>query len=166
AHRPAACDQHAAYELLLGSVARGAADEGGAGSRQRADGQGSAEPCQSGGPRKSINMKAMVLRAPSDLVLDEVARPEPAPGQVLIRVTHSGVCGTDYKIYNGSIKVPYPLIPGHEMVGARVDTGERVIIDHETYDCTCSWRRRAARASSGSRAARRSARWPNSSAPT
>ncbi|PYR62709.1 MAG: hypothetical protein DMF88_26705 [Acidobacteria bacterium] len=82
-------------------------------------------------------MKAMVLRAPSDLVLDEVARPEPAPGQVLIRVTHSGVCGTDYKIYNGSIKVPYPLIPGHEMVGERVDTGERVIIDPETYDGTC-----------------------------
>ena len=65
------------------------------------------------------------------------ARPEPAPGQVLIRVTHSGVCGTDYKIYNGSIKVPYPLIPGHEMVGERVDTGERVIIDPETYDGTC-----------------------------
>ena len=82
-------------------------------------------------------MKAMVLRAPSDLVLDEVARPQPGPGQVLVRVTHSGVCGTDYKIYNGSIKVPYPLIPGHEMAGERVDTGERVIIDPETYDGTC-----------------------------
>ena len=104
-------------------------------------------------------MKAMVLRAPSDLVLDEVARPQPAAGQVVVRVTHSGVCGTDYKIYNGSIKVPYPLIPGHEMAGEVVDlgpdvgrvplstdttrggpgvaVGERVIIDPETYDGTC-----------------------------
>jgi 2-desacetyl-2-hydroxyethyl bacteriochlorophyllide A dehydrogenase len=90
-------------------------------------------------------MKAMVLRAPSDLVLDEVARPQPAPGQVLVRVTHSGVCGTDYKIYNGSIRVPYPLIPGHEMVGEvvseeadlQVRSGQRVIIDPETYDGTC-----------------------------
>jgi len=105
-------------------------------------------------------MKAMVLRAPSDLVLDEVARPQPGPGQVLVRVTHSGVCGTDYKIYNGSIKVSYPLIPGHEMAGEIVDidsymgrvqpstgstrggpgdlrTGDRVIIDPETYDGTC-----------------------------
>ena len=82
-------------------------------------------------------MKAMVLRAPSDLVLDEVARPQPAAGQVLVRITHSGVCGTDYKIFNGSIKVPYPLIPGHEMAGERVDTGERVIIDPETFDGTC-----------------------------
>ena len=92
-------------------------------------------------------MKAMVLRAPSDLVLDEVARPQPAAGQVLVRITHSGVCGTDYKIYNGSIKVPYPLIPGHEMagevagVGADLkvgpSVGERVIIDPETFDGTC-----------------------------
>jgi len=102
-------------------------------------------------------MKAMVLRAPSDLVLDEVARPQPGPGQVLVRITHSGVCGTDYKIYNGSIRVSYPLIPGHEMAGEVVDIGpdvrrvpprsgatsggpaigERVIIDPETYDGTC-----------------------------
>jgi 2-desacetyl-2-hydroxyethyl bacteriochlorophyllide A dehydrogenase len=92
-------------------------------------------------------MKAMVLRGPSDLVLDEVARPQPAAGQVLVRITHSGVCGTDYKIYNGSIKVPYPLIPGHEMagevagVGADLkvgpSVGERVIIDPETFDGTC-----------------------------
>jgi len=82
-------------------------------------------------------MKAMVLRAPSDLVLDEVARPQAVDGQVLVRITHSGVCGTDYKIFNGSIRVPYPLIPGHEMAGERVDTGERVIIDPETYDGTC-----------------------------
>ena len=89
-------------------------------------------------------MKAMVLRAPSDLVLDEVARPQPGPGQVLVRVTHSGVCGTDYKIYNGSIKVPYPLIPGHEMAGEVVDATpggpavrDRVIIDPETYCGVC-----------------------------
>jgi 2-desacetyl-2-hydroxyethyl bacteriochlorophyllide A dehydrogenase len=98
-------------------------------------------------------MKAMVLRAPTDLVLDEVARPQAGPGQVLVRVTHSGVCGTDYKIYNGSIRVPYPLIPGHEMAGEVVDVGrvppstaatiggpaggDRVIIDPETYCGVC-----------------------------
>jgi len=97
-------------------------------------------------------MKAMVLRAPSDLVLDEVARPQPGPGQVLVRITHSGVCGTDYKIYNGSIKVPYPLVPGHEMAGevvsvgagqqpgsagASIRPGDRVVIDPETYCGTC-----------------------------
>jgi 2-desacetyl-2-hydroxyethyl bacteriochlorophyllide A dehydrogenase len=82
-------------------------------------------------------MKAMVLRAPSDLVVEDVAQPEAGAGQILVRITHSGVCGTDWKIYNGSIPVPYPLIPGHEMAGEVVATGERVIIDPETYCGKC-----------------------------
>ena len=96
-------------------------------------------------------MKAMVLRAPSDLVPGEVARPQADAGQVLVRITHSGVCGTDWKIYNGSIPVNYPLIMGHEMAGEIVDVGEmprsgpvenfvagdRVIIDPETYCGRC-----------------------------
>jgi 2-desacetyl-2-hydroxyethyl bacteriochlorophyllide A dehydrogenase len=93
----------------------------------------------------------MVLRAPSDLVLDEVARPQPAAGQVLVRITHSGICGTDWKIYSGSIPVTYPRIMGHEMAGEVVAVeadlqgrlgrplvpGDRVIIDPETYCGTC-----------------------------
>ena len=49
-------------------------------------------------------MRAMVLTAPGELVQDEVARPARAAGDVLVRVTHSGICGTDYKIFNGSIR--------------------------------------------------------------
>ena len=82
-------------------------------------------------------MKAMVLTAPNELILEDVARPGSRAGDVTVHITHSGICGTDYKIYNGSIRVPYPLIPGHEMAGERVDTGERVIIDPETYCGTC-----------------------------
>jgi len=84
-------------------------------------------------------MKAMVLRAPRELVLDEVSRPRVDPGHVLVRVTHSGVCGTDLKIYNGAIRVDYPRIMGHEMVGEVVEAagqfqpGDRVIVDPELY---------------------------------
>ncbi len=81
-------------------------------------------------------MKAMVLRAPSDLALDEVPQPRSAPGQVLVRVTHSGICGTDLKIYRGAIPAHYPRIMGHEMVGeiaggetADLKPGDRVIVD-------------------------------------
>jgi len=89
-------------------------------------------------------MKAMVLKSPGDLALEEVARPKPAPGQVLIRVTHSGICGTDYKIYSGAIPVTYPRIMGHEMIGEVVEaggsdlrSGERVIVDPELYCGAC-----------------------------
>ena len=89
-------------------------------------------------------MKAMVLTAPGALVQDEVSGPAGTPEQVLVRVTHSGICGTDYKIFSGSIPVRYPRIMGHEMVGEVVEagdselrTGDRVIIDPELYCGGC-----------------------------
>jgi 2-desacetyl-2-hydroxyethyl bacteriochlorophyllide A dehydrogenase len=89
-------------------------------------------------------MKAMVLSAPNQLALEDVAAPKPADGQVLIRVTHSGICGTDYKIYSGAIPVRYPRIMGHEMIGKVVEAGssglkpgDRVIIDPELYCGAC-----------------------------
>jgi 2-desacetyl-2-hydroxyethyl bacteriochlorophyllide A dehydrogenase len=89
-------------------------------------------------------MKAMVLTAPGELVQAEVARPVGDSGEVLVRVTHSGICGTDYKIFNGSIPVGYPRIMGHEMVGEVVETGDsdlrsgdKVIIDPELYCGGC-----------------------------
>lgn len=89
-------------------------------------------------------MKAMVLSAPGKLVLDEVAVPEARTGEVLVRVTHSGLCGTDLKIYQGAIPAKYPLIMGHEMIGevvsgetSGVGPGDRVIIDPVLYCGAC-----------------------------
>ena len=48
----------------------------------------------------------------------------------------SGICGTDVKIYEGSIQVRYPVVMGHEMAGEvqqggddRLRDGDRVLID-------------------------------------
>src|SRR5207253_10570323 len=89
-------------------------------------------------------MKAMVLSAPNELALGEVASPAIGEGQVLVRVTYCGICGTDYKIYTGAIPVRYPRVMGHEMTGAIVDAGtgglrpgDRVIVDPELYCGTC-----------------------------
>ena len=89
-------------------------------------------------------MRAMVLTSPGELVQEEVARPARAAGDVLVRVTHSGICGTDYKIFNGSIPVRYPRIMGHEMAGEVVEAGngplrpgDMVIVDPELYCGAC-----------------------------
>ena len=89
-------------------------------------------------------MRAMLLTAPGDLVRDDVARPGAEQGQLLVRVTHSGICGTDYKIFNGAIPVQYPRIMGHEIAGEVADpgasslrSGERVIVDPQLYCRTC-----------------------------
>jgi 2-desacetyl-2-hydroxyethyl bacteriochlorophyllide A dehydrogenase len=90
-------------------------------------------------------MKAAVLKAPGQLVLDEITPPSPVTGRVLVRVTHTGVCGTDLKIYNGSIPVPYPLVMGHEIAGDVVEAGgnrgiragDRVVVDPFLYCGLC-----------------------------
>ncbi|MCH8189471.1 MAG: alcohol dehydrogenase catalytic domain-containing protein, partial [Proteobacteria bacterium] len=83
-------------------------------------------------------MRAMVLDAPGQVALRDVGRPQPGPGETLIRVTHSGICGTDLKIFQGGIPVAYPKIMGHESVGEVVSGGDLkpgtlVIVDPATY---------------------------------
>jgi alcohol dehydrogenase, propanol-preferring len=74
-------------------------------------------------------MKAAVLGSPgkiSDrpLRIEEVARPEPGPGQVLLRVLACGVCRTDLHIVEGELPaLRSGLIPGHQIVGGVLSGG-------------------------------------------
>lgn len=90
-------------------------------------------------------MKAMVLEAPAQIAVHNVEVPKPEAGQTLVRITHSGICGTDRKIYEGEIPVRAPLIMGHEMVGKIVEgrsndgagKGAKVIVDPCLYCGNC-----------------------------
>ena len=89
-------------------------------------------------------MNAMVLRGPRDVGLAKVSRPELGHNQVLVRLTHAGVCGTDLHIFEGAIPVRHPLIMGHEMIGEVADgggdkfaVGQRVIVDPAIYCGMC-----------------------------
>jgi L-iditol 2-dehydrogenase len=71
-------------------------------------------------------MKAVVLAEPNRFELrDDVAAPVPAPGQALVRVKSTTVCGTDQKIFAGQFPgTRYPHIPGHEFAGEVVELGQ------------------------------------------
>jgi alcohol dehydrogenase, propanol-preferring len=71
------------------------------------------------------NMLAAVLDQPgSPLSLKRLPVPEPAPGQILLRVDACAVCRTDLHIVDGELTRPtLPLIPGHEIVGTVVAAG-------------------------------------------
>lgn len=92
-------------------------------------------------------MKAAVLHAPQDLRVETVPDPIPGPGEALVRVRATGLCGTDYRIWSGDRPARYPLIMGHEFIGdvaavgegvGSVKPGDRVAVE-PNYSCAhCS----------------------------
>ncbi len=96
-------------------------------------------------------MRAMVLeRAREPLVARELARSEPGPNQLSLRVLACGVCRTDLHVFDGELEHPkLPLVLGHEIV-ARVEAvgsdvqgfkpGDRVGVPWLGWtDGTCSY---------------------------
>jgi propanol-preferring alcohol dehydrogenase len=73
-------------------------------------------------------MRAMVLEGPhSPLALSERNPPEPGPGEVLIRVGACAVCRTDLHLVDAELPgIRYPVVPGHEIVGAVAACGPGV----------------------------------------
>ncbi len=72
-------------------------------------------------------MKSLYAHGPRDLRLHEDARPDPAPGEVLVEVLRGGICGSDLHYYNhggfGSVRLREPMILGHEISGRVIDPG-------------------------------------------
>ncbi len=66
---------------------------------------------------------------PDVLVLEDVPDPEPAAGEVLVRLHASALNHLDVWIRKGLPSVPKPRILGADGAGTRVDTGERVVIN-------------------------------------
>jgi threonine 3-dehydrogenase len=76
-------------------------------------------------------VKALVKeKAEPGLWLVDVPEPEIGPGDVLIKVLRTGICGTDLHIraWDGWARqtIRTPLVAGHEFVGEVVDTGRAV----------------------------------------
>lgn len=73
-------------------------------------------------------MKAAVLRAPNFLEVGEIATPEAGPGELILAIKASTVCGTDLRILSGKKTkgVRFPSIIGHEFSGIVVETGSGV----------------------------------------
>jgi L-gulonate 5-dehydrogenase len=95
-------------------------------------------------------MKAIVIRAPYDVAIEERDVPRVTQSnEVLIGIRAAGICGSDMMTFTGSspsAKGLYPRIPGHEFVGEVVETGEgvsavkigdRVAVEPITYCGEC-----------------------------
>lgn len=68
-------------------------------------------------------MKAWVLHGIGDIRLEEVKEPQPAEGEVIVKVKSAGICGSDIpRIYRTGTYC-FPTIPGHEFSGIVADVG-------------------------------------------
>lgn len=71
-------------------------------------------------------MKAAVLHGVEDLRYEESPTPKAGPGEVIIRVKATGICGSDIPRVNGTAAHYYPIILGHEFSGVIAEVGEGV----------------------------------------
>jgi threonine dehydrogenase-like Zn-dependent dehydrogenase len=82
-------------------------------------------------------MRAAVFEQKNKISIREMPKPIPGPGEAVIRVTLTTICGTDVHILRGEYPVKNGLIVGHEPVGVidsvgvgvtGYEPGERVIV--------------------------------------
>jgi propanol-preferring alcohol dehydrogenase len=97
-------------------------------------------------------MKAAVVHEfTAPLRIEEIAKPEPGLGEIVVKIEASGLCHTDIHAAHGDwpVKPKLPFIPGHEGVGivemvgpevTEVKEGDRVAIPWLGYACgTCEY---------------------------
>lgn len=94
-------------------------------------------------------MNAAVLVEYEKFEWREVPEPKISSNQVLIKVTHAGICGSDLHIFKGEFhpRTKIPFIPGHEFAGiihekgknvTKFDHGDRVAVDPVIWCGECA----------------------------
>ncbi len=73
-------------------------------------------------------LAAILTQVPTDelVVADDVTLRDMAPGDVKVKIAHSGVCHSDLSAMNGTIPQPPPAVLGHEGAGVVTDVGPGV----------------------------------------
>src|SRR6266480_2903620 len=93
-------------------------------------------------------MRALVFRGPNQIGIEHVPIPKAGPGEEVIRVTLTTICGTDLHILRGEYPVKTGLIIGHEPVGiihelgvglSGYKVGDRVLVGAITPCGQCNY---------------------------
>lgn len=91
-------------------------------------------------------MQAIVFPEVGSVELTTIPDPECGPGEVVLEVATTGICGTDLHVHHGQYGDTYPIVPGHEFSGTLVEVGadvedlrvgERVTADPNVFCTHC-----------------------------
>ena len=79
-------------------------------------------------------MKAARFYGGKDIRLETLPNPIPGPGEVLVQVEATGICGSDLHGYHAeNPRAVSPRIAGHELTGQVVDLGTGDV----KHECRC-----------------------------
>ncbi len=87
-------------------------------------------------------MKAVTFQAPGEVAIEE--RPDPEliePGDAVVKIDATGVCGSDLHIYHGRVKIEPGFTLGHEFVGTVAAAGDEVksvAVGDRVLGCYCT----------------------------
>jgi threonine dehydrogenase-like Zn-dependent dehydrogenase len=93
-------------------------------------------------------MQALQYNRPGKLILKDLPIPEPEKEEALIKVSHSGICGTDIHILEEEAPAAPVVVLGHEFSGtvavtgknvSHLKPGERVCVDPNNYCGHCHY---------------------------
>ncbi|MFV2091145.1 MAG: alcohol dehydrogenase catalytic domain-containing protein, partial [Pseudomonadales bacterium] len=76
-------------------------------------------------PKKSF---AMVQTGNRTLEAQDLAIPEIDADSALLKLEACGICGSDYEQYEGMLRTPTPVVPGHEPLGTIASIGDRAAL--------------------------------------
>src|SRR4029077_16586461 len=69
-------------------------------------------------------MRAVTFQAPGKVLVEDVAEPQILPpGDAIVRIEASGICGSDLHIYHGRVQIEPGFTIGHEYVGTVIEAG-------------------------------------------
>jgi threonine dehydrogenase-like Zn-dependent dehydrogenase len=89
-------------------------------------------------PRTAFTMVQTAIRT---LEPRDIAIPDIDDDSAILRIEACGICGSDYEQFEGQLRTPMPVIPGHEPLGRiarigdraarrwKVDVGDRVAVE-------------------------------------
>src|ERR1017187_8136049 len=105
-------------------------------------------PSETAEKKSTTTMRALVFRGPNQISIEQVPIPKPGPGEAVIRVTLTTICGTDLHILRGEYPVRPGLVIGHEPVGVLhelgvgvtgYEVGDRVLVGAITPCGQCNY---------------------------
>lgn len=92
-------------------------------------------------------MLELFLKSPNDMEMRQTeSLPVPKGDEVKIKLTYGGICGSDLRVFKGSINyASYPIRPGHELLGTVIEAGEtarykigtRVVVQPNSFCGEC-----------------------------